>query len=115
MTEITACRALRRYGGNEGASPKAGDVIKEDTMAPIPKRLILVCVLMALLLSCAATVGRSSSTAPWMMKRAPRTTPPSEKVLLMLRGRSRPADIVEGVESGFREAGARHVGASRCQ
>jgi hypothetical protein len=38
-------------------SPKAGDVIKEDTMAPIPKRLILVCVLMALLLSCAATVG----------------------------------------------------------
>ncbi len=69
MTEITACRALRKYDGNEGVSPGSGDVIKEDTMAPIPKRLILVCVLMALLLSCAATTGRSSPTAPKMVDR----------------------------------------------
>lgn len=115
MTEITACRKLRGYDDSEGASPEAGDVTKEDTMAPIPKRLILVCVLMALLLSCAATVGRSSSTAPWRVEGVPGAHPRSEKELLMLRGRSRPADIVEGVASGFRDVDAGHVGASRCQ
>jgi hypothetical protein len=57
MTQITARRAVVAYGGYEGVSPAAGDVIKEDTVAPIPKRLILACVLLALLLSCAATVG----------------------------------------------------------
>jgi hypothetical protein len=115
MTEITACQALRRYDVNEGASPKAGDVTKEDTMAPIPKRLILVCVLMALLLSCAATVGRSSPTAPKVTDRSPRAPLCSEKLLLMHRGRLRPADNLEGVESVSRGAGARHVGASKCQ
>ena len=45
-------------------SPKAGDVKKEDTVAAIPKRLILMCVLLALLLSCAATVGGVEALLP---------------------------------------------------
>lgn len=84
-------------------------------MAPIPRRLILVCVLMALLLSCAATTGRSSPMAPKMDDWSPRAPLPSENVLLMHRGLLLPVDSLEIVESGFRGAGARHVGASKCQ
>ncbi len=63
MTEITACRALRKYDGNEGVSPDSGDVAREYTMTPVSRRLLLVFVLMTVLLSCAATVRGNEATS----------------------------------------------------